>query len=140
MNRRLLLLSLVAGGVSLSLSTDAFAGSYLDRAKLLVEGTEDDCAMVRHSMMDKELALMVRVVAEARLKAASKMEVPAAVAKAHPHLLLVLEHGERGASAASDGNLKIAVEHLDDAIREAKMFRALLTELGFPLGSTRRST
>jgi hypothetical protein len=116
---------------------EAWAGSYLDRAKLLVDGTEQDCSMLRKHMMDKELATMIRGVAEARLKVASKMEVPSAVAKAHPHLLLVLEHGERAANAVSEGNLKIGLEHLDDATREAKMFRSLLVELGFPLGRAR---
>lgn len=120
---------------ALSFASTAYAGSYLDRAKLLVSGTEQDCQMLRQHLMDKELATMIHGVAEARLRAASKMEVPAAVAKAHPHLLLVLEHGERAADAASGGNIKIAFEHLEDATREAKMFRSLLTELGFPLGA-----
>ena len=133
MTRRLLFLALLSA--SLTVASTAFAGSYLDRAKLLVEGTEQDCAMLRQHLTDKELALMIHSVAEARLKAASKMEIPASVAKAHPHLLLVLEHGERAAAAASDGNLKIALEHLEDATREGKMFRALLSELGFPLAS-----
>ncbi len=138
MLRRTAIVSIFA--CALTLAGSAYAGSYLDRAKLLVEGTEQDCGMLRQHLMDKELALMIHGVAEARLKAASKMEIPASVAKAHPHLLLVLEHGERASNAASDGNLKIALEHLEDATREAKMFRSLLTELGFPLAGSRGSS
>ena len=40
------------------------------------------------------------------------MEVPAAVVKAHPHLLLVLENCERAHDAASEGNFKKFMEHL----------------------------
>ena len=116
-----------------SVVTPAFGGSYLDRATLLLDGSERDLAMIGAHMTDKELATMVEVIADARLKAASKMVIPTSIAKAHPHLLLVLEHTERAADAAKDGNFTTAREHLDDAEREDRMFRAQMSELGFPL-------
>src|SRR5260221_3115533 len=105
----------LASAFVVMLAAPARAGSYLDRATLLLSGSERDLSMVREHISDKELATMVELVAEARLKAASKMEIPAVVAKAHPHLLLVLEHTEQAADAAHEGNLKNALEHLDDA-------------------------
>jgi hypothetical protein len=135
---RLIGASLVAAlTIALTFASSAFAGSYLDRATLLLDGSERDLKMVREHLGDKELATMVEAIADARLKAASKMEIPTVVAKAHPHLLLVLEHTERAADSARDGNVKAALEHLDDADREDKMFRAQLSELGFPLPSSR---
>ncbi len=127
----------LAIALGVTFATPARAGSYLDRATLLMAGSEKDLGMVREHITDKELATMVELVADARLKAASKMEIPAVVAKAHPHLLLVLEHTERAADAAREGNLRTALEHLDDAEREDRMFRELLTELGFTLPSSK---
>jgi hypothetical protein len=127
----------LVGLAALFFASTAFAGSYLDRVTLLLDESEKDLSAVREHMTDKELATMIETIADARLKAAGKMEIPASVAKAHPHLLLVLEHTERAADAAKDGNYKSAAEHLDDADREDKMFRAQLTELGFPLPGSR---
>jgi hypothetical protein len=61
------------------------------------------------------------------------MEVPAAIAKAHPHLLLVLENSERAAVAAHDGNFKKFMEHLNAARDEERIFRAILAELRYTL-------
>ena len=61
------------------------------------------------------------------------MIVPAQVAKAHPHLLLVLENSERAADAASEGNFKKFMEHLNTAREEEKTFRSVLGELGYTL-------
>jgi hypothetical protein len=61
------------------------------------------------------------------------MEVPAAVVRASPHLLLVLENYERAAQAADDGNFKKFMEHLTTARDEEKIFRSVLGELGYSL-------
>ena len=58
------------------------------------------------------------------------MNGPAAVEKAHPHLLLALENAERAAAAAVAGSLKVALEHLEAARREDEAFSAILKELG----------
>jgi hypothetical protein len=132
MLRRAFLAAAAAAALSLTTS-EAFAGSYLDRASMLVDGSSRDARSLRARLTDKELAKVVQVVAEARSKAASKMDVPAAVAKAHPHLLLVLSHVERAANSAMGGNLKVAFEHLEGARREETIFRAALKEAGHPL-------
>ncbi len=82
---------------------------------------------------DKEMVLVIKTLTEARVKVARKMEIPAQVAKAHPHLLLVLENYERAADAAAEGNFKKFVEHLNTARDEDKTFRAVLAELRYTL-------
>ena len=89
MLRRALVLGL-AGLPIAFVTTEARAGSYLDRAAMLIHGSSRDAAILRDKITDKELARVVRAVAEARQTAASNMDVPAVVAKAHPHLLLTL--------------------------------------------------
>lgn len=111
----------------------AWAGSYLDRAALLLDETRKEGDMLRPRTNDKELIALVKSLAEIRAKAGRKMEVPAAVAKAHPHLLLVLENAERAASAASDGNFKKFVEHLNTARDEERIFRSVLSDSGYAL-------
>ncbi len=126
-------LSGLLGLAGLAWGEPAFAGSYLDRAALLLEGSRKDGAALRGKLTDRELARVIQIVAEARLTAASKMDVPAAVAKAHPHLLLSLTKLERAANAAKDEGYRSAVEHLDAAMREDAVFRGVLKELGHPL-------
>ncbi len=128
-----LLAASVVLAFALSFARPAHAGSYLDRATVLLDGSRHDLVMLRARLTDKELARVVLAVARARSDAAQRMEVPAAVAKAHPHMLLVLAHAERAADAAAQGNFKGAVEHLDGAKLEEKLFRAALKEAGFPL-------
>ena len=89
--------------------------------------------MLQPRTNDKEMMLVVKALTEARAKVGRKMEVPAAVAKAHPHLLLVLENCERAADAASEGNFKKFVEHLTAAREEERIFRAMIAELGYTL-------
>jgi len=128
--------SLIAGGLGLlvvGVASTAEAGSYLDRAALLLVGSRKDQIELRLKMTDKELARVVRIVAEARLSAASNMDVPAQIAKAHPHLLLSLTKVERAAQAAIDGSYPRVVELLDAANREEGVFKSALKELGFPL-------
>jgi hypothetical protein len=111
----------------------AFAGSYLDRASLLLSGSRKDAEALRDKMTDKELARVVRTLAEARLEAASKMDIPPAIAKAHPHLLLTFSKVERAAKAAIDGHYPTVLEQLESSKREEAIFRSLLKELGYAL-------
>ncbi|MDI1479938.1 hypothetical protein [Polyangium sp. y55x31] len=111
----------------------AWAGSYLDRAALLLDEARKEGDMLQPRTFDKELVLVVKALAEARARVGRKMEVPAAVTKAHPHLLLVLENYERAASAAEDGNFKKFMEHLNTARDEDRNFRAIMRELGYTL-------
>jgi hypothetical protein len=132
--RRALLSGLLALPVALR-ATQAWAGSYLDRAALLLTSSRKDAEALRKRMTDKELARVVKIVSEARQTAASKMDVPAVVAKAHPHLLLALTRVERAATSALDGNFVSVLEHLESAKTEETIFRSALKELGHPLPS-----
>jgi hypothetical protein len=111
----------------------AWAGSYLDRAALLLDEARREGDMLQPRTNDKEMVLIVKALAEARAKVGRKMEVPAAVVRAHPHLLLVLENCERAADAAAEGNFKKFMEHLMTARDEERTFRALIAELGYTL-------
>jgi hypothetical protein len=129
--RVFLLLAVVLAGVGLS--SHAYAGSYLDRAAIMLEEAHREGDVLLPRTFDKELILVLKAVTEARAKAGRKMEVPAAVAKAHPHLLLVLENYERAVDFAGEGNFKKFVEHLNTAREEELTFRAVLKELGYSL-------
>ena len=115
----------------------ARAGSYLDRAAVLLAGSRHESDQLRSRLTDKELATVVAAIADTRVRVASRMEVPAAVAKAHPHLLLALEHAERAAAAAVEGSYKVALEKLEAARREDEAFRGVLKELGHALPAGR---
>lgn len=114
-------------------SPAAWAGSYLDRAALLLDEAQKEGDLLMPHTNDKELCLVVRELAVARVRAARRMEVPLAVAKAHPHLLLVIENLERAADAAVEGNFKKFMEHLVVARAEDKLFRSILAELHYSL-------
>lgn len=111
----------------------AWAGSYLDRAALMLEQARSEGDILQPRTFDKEMVLVIKSMAEARARVARKMEVPAVVTKAHPHLLLVLENYERAAAAADEGNFKKFAEHLYAARDEDRNFRAILKELGYTL-------
>lgn len=132
MIRRLFTLALVAM-IALTALPSAWAGSYLDRAALLLDQARKEGDMLQPRTNDKELVELVKSLAEARVKAARKMEVPAAITKAHPHLLLVLENSERAAYSASMGNFRKFMEHLNTARDEERIFRAIVAELGYTL-------
>src|SRR5437773_559605 len=121
MHRRALLAAL-AGAPLLLATSSAFAGSYLDRSGLLLEGSRKDGEALRARITDKELARVIEAVADAREVAASKMDVPASVAKAHPHLLLALSRVERAAQAAIDGKTTNVLEYLESSKREEGIF------------------
>lgn len=118
---------------TLGLIPIAWGGSYLDRAALMLDEARREGDMLQPRTNDKEMVLVVKTLAEARAKVGRKMEVPAAVVRAHPHMLLVLENYERAAEAADEGNFKKFMEHLNTARDEEKTFRALIRELGYSL-------
>ncbi len=118
---------------ALFVALPAWAGSYLDRASLLLDEARREGDLLQPRTHDKELVMVVHALAEARARVASKMECPAAVSRAHPHLLLVLENSERAADAAAQGNFKKFMEHLVVARNEDRAFRAILAELGYTL-------
>lgn len=124
---------LVLAVSALLVALPAWAGSYLDRASLLLEEARREGDLLQPRTNDRELVLVIQALAEARVKAARKMECPAAVAKAHPHLLLVLENSERAAEAAVQGNFKKFMEHLTAARNEDRTFRAVIAQLGYTL-------
>lgn len=117
----------------LSIGAPAWAGSYLDRAALMLDQARREGDMLLPRTHDKELVMVVKALTEARAKVGRKMEVPPPVIKAHPHLLLVLENYDRAADAARDGNFKKFVEHLNVARNEDRTFRAIIAELRFTL-------
>ncbi|HEY8946008.1 MAG TPA: hypothetical protein VIM73_17185, partial [Polyangiaceae bacterium] len=78
MNRRAILSTL--GGLSflgpLLATTDALAGSYLNRAQLLLSLARLEADFMRPRFGDKELARIVMRLTQARVEAASRMLVP----------------------------------------------------------------
>ncbi len=111
----------------------AWAGSYLDRATLLVTEAQKAGEYLRRRPGDRELARLVHAVAAARLEAASRMLVPKEVTLAHPHLLLVLENHERAAAAAEEGNHPVCLSLELKADEEERILRSILEQLGWPL-------
>ena len=126
-------LTLLFTAAVVAVSPPAWAGSYLDRAAILLDQARKEGDMLQPRTYDKELATMIKALAEVRTKAARRMEIPAAIAKAHPHLLLVLENMDRAADAALAGNFKKFMQHLNTARDEDRTFRALVVELGYAL-------
>jgi hypothetical protein len=115
----------------------AWAGSYLDRAAMLLEASEAERDYARARLRDEELLRIAHAVAEARLVAARKMDVPAAIVGAHPHLMLALEASERALAAALERQLGRAVEHLNRARAEDGTFRALVAQAGYAMPKLR---
>jgi hypothetical protein len=114
-------------------STPAWAGSYLDRAALLVAEAHRANVALREHSLDRELGSVVQRIAEARLVAAKTMLVPKEVVLAHPHLLLILENHERAAAAAADGQTAKVVLLTLKADEEERVLRRVLEQLGWPL-------
>ncbi|AKT42286.1 hypothetical protein [Chondromyces crocatus] len=133
---RRLIATLVVVVCGMLLVLPAWAGSYLDRASLLLDEARREGDLLQPRTHDRELLLLIQALAEARVKAARKMECPASVAKAHPHLLLVLENSERAVDAAAQGNFKKFMEHLLAARNEDRAFRAMIAQMGYTLPET----
>jgi hypothetical protein len=121
-------------GVFLSvcaLAGTAFAGSYLNRASLLLAQASSEADYLRARVSDRELAELVHKLAVARLGAASAMLVPKEVVQAHPHLLLVLENYERAADAAAQGEAARFLTYQQRARDEDRTLRGILKQLGY---------
>jgi hypothetical protein len=113
----------------------ASAGSYLDRAAFLIGQATKENEFLRKRLYDRELARLVSQVARGRLESAKATLVPKEVVLAHPHLLLMLEHYERAAAAASEGEIARYSEHERAARDEEQIFRGILKQLGWSLPS-----
>jgi hypothetical protein len=109
------------------------AGSYLNRAAMLVIQASRESQYLRGRVNDKDLAELVHQVATARLEAASRMNVPKEVVQAHPHLLLILENYERSADAAVDGHNDRFLVYQQRARDEESILRGILKQLGWVL-------
>jgi hypothetical protein len=117
----------------LGASSRARAGSYMDRAWLMIaEGSRANDFLDKR-LYDRELARLVGQAAEGRLQAAKDTSVPEDVVMAHPHLLLMLEHYERAASAAALGDAAKYGDHSSAARDEEELFRSVLRQLGWSL-------
>ena len=114
-------------------ATEAFAGSYLNRANLLIRQGMKETEYLRQRVNDRELASVVHQLARARLEAAGKMTVPKEVVQAHPHVLLVLENCERAAQCAEDGDPERFLVYHQRALDEERTLRAVLKQLGWSL-------
>jgi hypothetical protein len=130
--RRRWLFGAVALAAGLATGT-AWAGSYLDRAALLVIVSNTEIDYLRRKLYDPELARLVHRQTEARVQAASSMLVPPEVAQAHPHLLLMLENCERAANSAVERKPEEFLKFLGLARDEEQLFRAILKQLGWEL-------
>jgi hypothetical protein len=111
----------------------ARAGSYMDRAWLLIGESSRANDFLSKRLSDRELARLIGQAAEGRLQAAKETSVPEEVALAHPHLLLMLEHYERAAAAAALGQSGRFMEHAQAALDEEQLFRGVLRQLGWAL-------
>jgi len=123
----------LAGLSPLLVVGSAEAGSYLNRAAMLVIQASRESEYLRGRVSDKDLAELVHQVAAARLDAASRMNVPKEVVMAHPHLLLTLENYERSADAAVEGHNERFLIYQQRARDEEGILRGVLKQLGWAL-------
>lgn len=123
----------LVGLAALVVSSTAQAGSYLNRAAMLVIQASRESEFLRGRVNDKDLAELVHQVAVARLEAASRMNVPKEVVQAHPHLLLTLENYERSADAAVQGHNDRFLVYQQRARDEEVILRGVLRQLGWAL-------
>lgn len=133
MKRRQALVAIGLGVMGAAIPARVFAGSYLDRAGILVFEANKATEFLRGRLYDGELARVVHKGALARIKIAGEMMVPPEVVLAHPHLLLVLERHERAANAAVEKAAKDFLRYLGQAREEERLFRAVLKQLGWEL-------
>lgn len=133
MNRRRALLAACAGVTTLAFAATAHAGSYLNRAQLLLSQARSEADFLRARFADKELSRIVLKLARARIEAAGTMMVPKEVVQAHPHLLLVFENYERAADAAVAGQAERFLVYCQRAADEERTFRAVLKQLGWEI-------
>lgn len=111
----------------------AWAGSYLDRAALLLTEANHAGHLLRTRLGDKEFIRLVHEMSQARLETASHMMVPKEVAIAHPHLLMVLENFERAAEAAKHHEAQTFLVHLQKATEEERILRSIIERHGWTM-------
>ena len=111
----------------------AEAGTYLNRAAILIVQASRESHYLQQRVGDKDLAQILHAVAAARLEAASRMNVPKEVVQAHPHLLLTLENYERSAESAVDGKAERFLIYQQRARNEEVILRGVLKQLGWLL-------
>jgi hypothetical protein len=111
----------------------AWAGTYLDRAGILVRQARSEADYLEYRLGDHELASLVHRMSVARLAAARDMSIPKEVTQAHPHLLLMLENCERAADAAETGAGQRFIVYQRRARDEEQIFRSIMRQFGFPL-------
>lgn len=116
-----------------AVASPALAGSYLNRAGLLVDHARRDTSYLRARLSDRELCKVVEKLALARVAAASAMQVPKEVQQAHPHLLLVLEAHAQAAEAARQGDSQRFLVFAQRAWDEERTLHAVLKRLGWAL-------
>jgi hypothetical protein len=109
------------------------AGSYLDRAALLIREAREEADVLSTRLGDRELARVVQRLCEGRVAAADEMLVPKEVKLAHPHLILMLERYERAADAAASGKPDGFVALRREARDEEQVFRSIVQRLGWTL-------
>jgi hypothetical protein len=119
--------------VLVSFAGSAVAGTYLNRAVVLLSGASREAQYLRARLGDKELARVTLRMATARLDAARTMTVPKEVEQAHPHLLLVLENYQQAAEAATLGETERFAIYFQRAQDEERTFKAVLKQLGWLL-------
>jgi hypothetical protein len=130
-HRRALVGALALAVVTFAIS--ALAGTYLNRAVVLLSGASREAVYLRARLGDRELARVTHRLAQARLDAARTMTVPKEVEQAHPHLLLVLENYQQATEAATLGEAdRFAIYH-QRALDEERTFKAVLKQLGWLL-------
>jgi hypothetical protein len=134
-SRRAFLAAAGAAGATalLGWARPAWAGTYLNRAVMLLNGAAREAAYLRARFADRELARVTQRLAQARLDAANAMTVPKEVVLAHPHLLLVLEHYIQAAEGATRGDAERFTLYHQRALDEERAFRAVLKQLGWVL-------
>lgn len=132
LTRRKLLRTLSAVAAALWTGV-AWAGTYLNRAAVLLAGGAREANYLRARVADRELAVIVHRLAQARLAAAQEMTVPKEVVLAHPHLLLVLESYEQASEAATRGDAERFITYYQRALDEERTFRSVLKSFGWVL-------
>ena len=132
MSRRLLG-GLRVAAVVLVWGAAAWAGTYLDRAGILVRQARSEADYLEFRLGDHELAELIHRMTVARLAAARDMSIPKEVTQAHPHLLLMLENCERAADAAETGANQRFIVYQHRARDEEQIFRSIMRQFGFPL-------
>ena len=122
---------LLGSALALLVTRESWAGSYLDRAGWLINESTRDHDYLSRRLADRELARLIGQIAAGRLQAAKDTQVPKEAVLAHPHLLLMLEHYERAAAAAANGEPQRFRELQRSAQDEEQLFRGVLRQLGW---------